>query len=451
MTKITVLSLLAGAALGQAALAAEPVSRDEVRAMVAEMLADAETRSSLLQGGGVAGYDRGFVVRSPDGDWSLRLNGLVQFRYVANLRDNDSAPVGNVNLPGGSAFPTTTNSDDLTHSFQLRRSYLALSGNIVNKDLRYMVRLNQQRDNDIQVDDVFAEYNYGGGLMIRAGQFRPNFLKEQLNGEAFTLGVERGVTDATFNQGRAQGVSIKYSPDDAWNFFFDLTDGFRSTGTDLNARPAEYALTGRAEWVFEGSKEDLRDYTSKPGSGWSGQLGAAVHYQEAQEGAGTLIIGGVPQGPVFPQDKFFAWTADAQFEGGGWGFYGAVVNTHRDGDNATGNNVSAWGATLQASYRWDAAPEVFAKWDWINVESDTLPAPRDNYHFVTVGFNNYYADNAAKFTIDALWAITPTDPGLANLAGLVPGGTNPINSDLGLNGSNESGEVALRAQLQLLF
>lgn len=441
MTKSIVLSLLAGAALSNVALATDTVSRDEVRAMVAEMLNDAETRSSLLQGGGVAGYDRGFVVRSPDGDYSLKLNGLVQFRYVASLRDNNEAPVA-----------PNANADDFTHQFQLRKTYLTFSGNIVNKDLKYNVRLIQSASggNSVSVDDVFAEYNYGGGLQVRAGQFRPNFLKEQLNGEAFTLGVERGVVDSVFNQGRAQGISFKYSPSEDWNFFVDVTDGFRSSGTDLSGGPttaAEFAFTGRAEWKIEGNKEDLRDYTSKVGSGTSSAIGAAVHYQEAARSQGTNG-GGVP---FFPQDKFFAWTVDGQIEGGGLGAYAAVVNTNRDGDNATGNNNSAWGVTLQGSWRWDAAPEIFAKWDWLNVDANNLAAPRDNYHFVTVGFNNYYADNAAKFTIDAIVPLTATDPGLANFAGIVPGGNSPLNSSIGLNGSTKSGEIAIRAQLQLLF
>ncbi len=51
------LFLIAGAAvsLSSVAFAAEPVTRDEVRAMVAQMLADSETRSSLQGSGGTGG------------------------------------------------------------------------------------------------------------------------------------------------------------------------------------------------------------------------------------------------------------------------------------------------------------------------------------------------------------------------------------------------------------
>ena len=64
---INIKAMLGGLCAGVLALggtaAAEPWSEsDEVRAVVAEMLADAEGRSSLLQSGGTAGHDGGFFI-----------------------------------------------------------------------------------------------------------------------------------------------------------------------------------------------------------------------------------------------------------------------------------------------------------------------------------------------------------------------------------------------------
>ena len=90
--------LMAGLAAGlgaSAAMADAPLSSganaDEVRAIVAEMLADADTRSSLLQGGGSAGWDDGFFIESGDGSFRLNVGALIQFRYVASFRDDDGA------------------------------------------------------------------------------------------------------------------------------------------------------------------------------------------------------------------------------------------------------------------------------------------------------------------------------------------------------------------------
>src|SRR5262245_15113259 len=54
---------------------------DEVRAIVAEMLAEAEARSSSLAGAS-AGYDAGqFYMASDNGDFRLSISGFLQFRY----------------------------------------------------------------------------------------------------------------------------------------------------------------------------------------------------------------------------------------------------------------------------------------------------------------------------------------------------------------------------------
>ena len=55
--------------------------------MVQDVLADADTRASLLQNGAMAGYNGGFFIGSTDGDFSLKINGQVQSRYVHNNRD----------------------------------------------------------------------------------------------------------------------------------------------------------------------------------------------------------------------------------------------------------------------------------------------------------------------------------------------------------------------------
>ena len=49
---------------------------DEIRGLVQDVLADADTRASLLAQGVTAGYDNGAVISSADGNWSLRTNKI---------------------------------------------------------------------------------------------------------------------------------------------------------------------------------------------------------------------------------------------------------------------------------------------------------------------------------------------------------------------------------------
>jgi hypothetical protein len=54
----------------------------EVRGVVQDVLADADTRASLLQSGMTAGYDNGFILSSTDGNWLLKTNFLMQQRFI---------------------------------------------------------------------------------------------------------------------------------------------------------------------------------------------------------------------------------------------------------------------------------------------------------------------------------------------------------------------------------
>ena len=91
MSQAKRLVLLTGAALslGAASVAQADQSNDNVRAIVSEMMSDAETRSSLLAGGD-AGHDGKFFIAG-DG-FRLNVGGQIQFRYLLNFRDDDVAP-----------------------------------------------------------------------------------------------------------------------------------------------------------------------------------------------------------------------------------------------------------------------------------------------------------------------------------------------------------------------
>jgi len=447
MKKTLLLSLLAGAAMSNVALADDQaVSRDEVRAMVADMLADADTRSSLLQGGGVAGYDKGFVVRSPDGNYSLKINGLVQFRHVVNYRNTE----GDAGVFGGVDSNNRTTGipvqgDDFNQAFQLRRTQVDFSGNLINSDLTYKIQVQQTNGSSgLYTTDSWAEYNLGQGFKIRGGNYKVNFLKEELNSTGLTLAAERGIVNAYLTQGYSSAVGLSWAIDDTLDFYLDFGNGFGTAGasSSSNAKDtAEYALTSRINWIIEGSRADLADYTSKPGSSTSAQIGAAAHYQESQRGAGS--VGAVPN---FPTNKYFAATADGQIEGGGFSLFVAGVGKFED---TTNGNTSIYGVTAQGAWRWDEAPEVFVKYDGIYTSNDTYRP--ENYNFITFGFNNYFAGHAAKLTLDAVVALNATQAPISTAVGEKGALPGLLNSGTGLNGSGKAGEVAVRAQFQLMF
>ncbi|MCZ6542464.1 MAG: hypothetical protein O6768_02245, partial [Planctomycetota bacterium] len=94
---------------------------NEVRGLVRDVLADADTRASLLAQGMTAGYDNGAVIASADGNWLLRTNILMQQRFIIN---SQSAATGAA-------------TDEDRWGFETTRARLTFSGNVVSPDWFY--------------------------------------------------------------------------------------------------------------------------------------------------------------------------------------------------------------------------------------------------------------------------------------------------------------------------
>ena len=70
----------------------------EIKGLVQDVLADADTRASLQGGGSTAGYDNGFFIASSDGNFRLNINGGASIRWSLSNRDfvDNSGPISAV-------------------------------------------------------------------------------------------------------------------------------------------------------------------------------------------------------------------------------------------------------------------------------------------------------------------------------------------------------------------
>src|ERR1051326_1096948 len=93
----------------------------DLAATIDSVLRDAEKRSQLLatMGDMGAGYDNGFYIRAGDA-WVLRPGAFMQFRYVADYREDAVKASGST-------------SNDTQDGFEIRRMKLELQGNAVSK------------------------------------------------------------------------------------------------------------------------------------------------------------------------------------------------------------------------------------------------------------------------------------------------------------------------------
>jgi hypothetical protein len=207
---------------------------DEVRALVQDVLADADTRSSLLSQGMTAGYDDGAVIASADGNWLLRTNIHMQQRYVLNF-GNDVLTT--VDFDGNGILDDNT--DDDRWGFENSRTKFILSGNVVSPEWFYYIDINVgtavqntsytlgfDTDGDGS-DDTFFDvdgndregvgsaylgYDYGNGWKVMMGTMKAPLLREELVDARYQLAVDRSSCSTTWVTSSTSSVATPTVP-----------------------------------------------------------------------------------------------------------------------------------------------------------------------------------------------------------------------------------------------
>lgn len=396
---------------------------EEVKVLIRDVLADAETRASL-QGGVMAGHDGShFFLKSADESFSMEIAGQVQFRYIANFRDDSDFEDANFDGIDDNIV------DETDSGFQLRRTKLNFSGTVGSPDFEYDITLAVERDSGTVVaEDVKLSYDLTDDLTISIGKFKIPFLREELTSSKRQLAVDRSVTTEHFTLDRAEQVQLAWTPNDWMKLTGSINDGSDSEFTTYNGDQVELGLTGRVDVKLAGNWKQGRDITSWSGEEFAAFIGGAIHHQWADSGGANAN----------ESEDYTSWTIDGSAEMNGASIYAAYMGASAD-TAAGGRDIDDMGFLIQGGYQ--IVPKVlepFVRYEYLDVDGD------DNTSIITAGINWYHDKHNAKFTFDVVYV---TDPMPARNRY-----TNNNGSDgLGLRGGSEDEEVALRAQYQLLF
>ena len=387
---------------------------DEIRSLVEDVLADADTRASLLTQMS-AGYDDGFVLSSNDGSFSMRINGQMQFRWIYNQQDNS---------------PVASGADDNRWGFENSRTKLIFTGNVVSQDWTYKLETNFNRgdtatgdgDGALFLEDAWVNYDFGNGFHLTFGQFKDPLLREEMVDSRYQLAVERSLVNEFFTNHRVSGVKVGYYSD-MFRGWATYSDGSDSNNTTALTEDTEFAITIRAEGLLWGNWGQFDTMTSPNGDERGLLLGAAVSYEKEESGTTT----GSDEGEVT------AFTADVTAEFGGYNIFAALVVSNDD-DGTT--DTDPIGFIVQGGYYITDNWEPFARYEYIDLDAGV-----EDLSIFTVGVNYYFgADPNAKWTTDLGIGLDSVDGSAASdLAGW-RGDT-----------ASEDGQIVLRSQLQWLF
>ncbi len=387
----------------------------EIRSLVQDVLADADTRASLLTQGVTAGYDNGAVLSSADGNWMVRVNGLLQSRWVYSEIDEG-----------------TDDDDEGRAGFENPRIKLSFSGHVVDPSWFYKITHNfTDRGNDGFRDGTLEAYighDYGNGTKIALGAMKAPVLREELVGGGHQLAVERSVLNYATTAGYQNGIKVAHEADQwraAFMFSNGVDDFFNGQGSALE-EDTEYAISIRGEFLISGMWEQFRDFTSPQGSEQGIMIGVAYYDQSDEDGDSS------------DSDDYTIFTVDGSIEGDGWNAFAAYIQA--DDDDDTGTDFDVDGFIIQGGIYLNETWELYARWedaDWDSTNEDLS--------IFTVGVNKYFAGHNAKWSTDIGIASDSVQSGGFNGAPLEVTGYRSEDGD------DEDGQMVIRTQLQIAF
>jgi phosphate-selective porin OprO and OprP len=384
---------------------------EEVKGLIMEVLSDADTRASLMNDGAIAGHNgEHFFVQSADGAFSLIVSGQIDFRYIWNEQDASTG-------------------DEDEGGFQTRRLKVNLDGHISSPKIGYHVvfaRDEFSEAGDIILEEYNVSHQINDNLQVAGGLMKLPFLREELIDSTRQLAVERSTTNEFFTLNRAEGVRLRYD-DGPMLINFMLSDGANSELSEFDNDETEIALTIRLDYLVQGEREQLDDFTGWSGEGQVLNIGGAYHmeYGDSRNG-GTA--------------DYDTWTVDAQWENGPLNLFGSYIAATVDDDDSSVDDRDMDGIVVQGGVH--VVPdkiEIFGRYAYI----DGDVSGESDFDAYTVGFNYYINGHRTKFTFDVLWL--NDDLPTAN-----PFGANASSNGLGLITGTED-EVAVRSQFQVLF
>ncbi len=290
---------------------------EEVKSLVKEVLNDADTRASLLEGGMSAGHNgKNFFLASEDGSFLLKIAGQIQFRHIWAHQDNAA--------------------DEDDTGFQARRLKLKFGGHVGDPKFTYAINLEANRNGgNVGVYEAYVGYDFGNGLSAKAGAIKIPFLRQELISSAKQIAVDRSLVNEYFTLNYSDQVQLNYAAD-KFKLAFSFSDGANGGLDDIGVDGVDYALSLRGELLLAGTWKQFDDVSAWSKDDTGLLLGAAIFFSE-----GDAANGGTAD--------YTAWTVDASAEVGSLGLLVAYMGADIDPD--TGTSVSPWGLLVEAGYQ----------------------------------------------------------------------------------------------------
>lgn len=415
---------------------------EEIKELVQDVLADADTRASLMGNGLMAGWSDGFFLASADGRFRLNIGALMQVRFLANILNGDEGE-------------TVNNSDKTRYGFENSTTRFNLGGHVFS-DTHFFMEMGFGRLDPYgfsQDPQQFGTRLYEGwikqrlteNIAVKAGIFKLPFTREFLVYEGLQLAVDRSLIDYRFGLGRSQGVQMDMALG-AVRTQVAFTNGSTALFSIRNNeqvppyaayRPdTEWSVTGRLEWLLAGEWEQFRQFTSPTHEEFGLMLGVAGSGQSQERDDASTN----------PKNMLYGLTADVSADFGGASLFASMIWQRQENPGGDIDSLDYWGFVAQGSMYVDPKWEIYARYEMGGPFNQVLDDPdgsgidTQGVSILTVGFNWYLDGQDVKFTTDFGVSFDP-----------ITGFMTIDQTGWRTDPDNHHAQFLIRSQLQLMF
>lgn len=434
-------TLLAGSfvALAAPAFAAETAAtltdaqRDEVRSLVKEVLADADSRSTLASGATAGiGSDGKVFLRSEDDRFLMNIGGAVQTRYMWH---------------NGNGSPSR--SGDYVQGFDLSYTSVNLTGHIGGgaSQVGYRVQFTRWATGNVGIEQAYAILPIADRWSVKAGKFYLPYSRETLIAPTSQVTVANGSNaNGFFGMGRAVGAQLEYASDTLRTRGAVSNGGNSEDSTAFPNYRNHFAVTGRADFLIAsndktGMHQFNDNFAARGSSKVNGLLlGGAAYFEEPDHSSLAA-----PSVRGYEVEHQYGATADATFKFANLAFFGAgYVAYDRLNQNNGYKAPVPWGVVAQVDVGVTNEIDVFGQWNLVN---NTTVQQGQLFQTFVAGAN-YHINNHVRLTGDVVWVYS----GTGAYTSLTPGASSTpgAGAAAGLGNGTEN-EVAARLQLQVSF
>ena len=397
---------------------------DEIRGLVADVLADADSRANLLQDGMMAGWSDHFFLADPYGRFKLELQGEMQIRFVYNYMDR---------------VPFFGDQDQHRNGFENSLTRLVFRGFVFSPDIEYLIRADFLRTNGFaNLLDAWVRLHISDDWSVKIGQFKLPFNREELVSETEQLAVERSLVNEVSNLGRSQGVEFTHAHE-ASRFSIAYSDGANRANTTALTFDTEYSFVARYEHMISGAWQQFSDFTSPPGDEF-GMLFGIAGFAEETESTGQFST-------TQTTTRRLAGTIDLSIEWGGANLFASVTQGYNDSPPQFLQDpgiIHFTGIVVQGGIYVAPKWEIFARGEYGQFAGDGGSTfDTSDLNLVTFGFNYYLEGHDLKWTTD--FGITTEQ-----ILGTTPGWASDIAGYRAMQPDSDV-QTVFRTQFQLLF